>query len=523
MNDQDGKSNYPAIRVASNSNTLESNIISDNGGAGIYVMEASNNTITANDVRGNHYGIYLSSSPNNHLLNNFIISNYTYGIHIRNSPGNILTGNNMTGWGITISGDSLNYWNTLDIADTNTINGKTVYFYKDQDGGIVPTDAGQVILANCRYMLIEGQNISATSIGIQIGFSSGVIVSDNLCNENNQGIITLRCQNITIINNTCNGNINDGISLQYSDENHVFNNTCNYNWRAGIILYRSESNIVMENNCSIYNDAGIMLLYAGNNTISRNICRDNMNHAVHLEGANSNLLEDNICTNGSSGISLNNSFGNRILRNFCSNSTNGMEIFNSVNNSIINNSFKNNREYGISFDENSEENDISHNRFESNGKGDTNIKEETDEDDIKPEIVPFCLIFIFSIIAAAILIFIGIKVGKKILKYFIPIYILGLIIIYPLFFIIFLTGEKPPFPGLNIVGFLVFYHIIIGILGIALQISMIVDCAKRKFDKEYKKIIWIVLMIQFSFLAAIIYYYVHGRKPIELVLRLKSN
>ena len=64
------------------------------------------------------------------------------------------------------------------------------------------------------------------------------------------------------------------------------------------------------------------------------------------------------------------------------------------------------------------------------------------------------------------------------------------------------------FPGF---GFLVGFGIAAILLGLFLFIfwlSMLIDCLKRDFKKDYEKIVWVLVMIFLHLLGAIIYYFV---------------
>ena len=59
-------------------------------------------------------------------------------------------------------------------------------------------------------------------------------------------------------------------------------------------------------------------------------------------------------------------------------------------------------------------------------------------------------------------------------------------------------------------GFLLIFMMLFMIAGILLfvfWIWMIIDCAKRDFKKENKKIIWILVIVLLSVLGATVYYF----------------
>ena len=73
----------------------------------------------------------------------------------------------------------------------------------------------------------------------------------------------------------------------------------------------------------------------------------------------------------------------------------------------------------------------------------------------------------------------------------------------------------PPVPTavLGFVVVLIVLSFILGILGTAFWIWMLVDCATRKtFKNDSDKVVWIVVMVFLQALGAIIYYFVVKRK-----------
>ena len=79
---------------------------------------------------------------------------------------------------------------THEIDESNTVNGKPVYYWQNVDGGRVPDDAGQVIVANCTNVVVEDQNVNNASIGIVVAFSSDVAIRNNNCSYNQFGILS---------------------------------------------------------------------------------------------------------------------------------------------------------------------------------------------------------------------------------------------------------------------------------------------------------------------------------------------
>jgi parallel beta-helix repeat protein len=196
------------------------------GTVGIELGFSWTNTLIANVASSNNwYGIYLYSSDDNLIWANTASFNGLSGIHIGYSNINIINSNTMQSDGIWIEGDLIGHWNTHTFDNGNTVNGKPVYYFKDQTGGAVPSDGGEVILANCSNMEITNSELTLQTVGIELGFS----------------------MNITINGNNLSGN-RFGVHLYNSDQNTILNNTVSYNTEYGIQLVMTDSNLVYHNN-----------------------------------------------------------------------------------------------------------------------------------------------------------------------------------------------------------------------------------------------------------------------------------
>ena len=260
----------------SSSNTIANNTASNNGWYGIYLDSSSNNTLTNNTASNNEDGVRLSSSASNTIANNTASNNWWSGIYLYFSSSNTISDNTMVSDGIFIEGKIVEHWNTHYIDTSNTVNGKPVYYWKNQTGGTVPAGAGEVILANCTGVTVEGQNVSGGSVGILMGFSSNNTIANNTASYNEDGIYLRSSSNNTVANNTASYNV-DGVLLSYSSNNTIVNNTASNNG-YGIRLYSSGSNATANNTTS--NNA------SSRNTIYHNNFINNTNQAYDNIGNN---------------------------------------------------------------------------------------------------------------------------------------------------------------------------------------------------------------------------------------------
>ncbi len=245
-------------------------------------FHCNNNIIENNTVNSNSYGnIYLCRADNCVIKYNNIFSANSYGIRLSHCSNNVLTNNIMTGAsGISIYGSLL--WNTHTIDTTNTINGKPIYYWKDQTGGSVPAGAGQIILANCINVLVQNQNCSEVDEGIQLGFSHSNIIVNNIFNSNNY----------------------HGIRLYESNNNEIKNNNASNNGLYGLYGFTSLS--VVENNTFLNNEYGIYFAFSDGNTIKNNIIGLNSVYGIRLTShSDSSVVENNtVYSNKRGGISL---------------------------------------------------------------------------------------------------------------------------------------------------------------------------------------------------------------------------
>jgi len=203
-------------------------------------------------------------------------------------------------------------------------------------------------------------------------------IDNNTCLNNNYGIYIYSDSDgdVTLENNTCEGNSNSGIYLSYSSLSNatIRNNTCSNNSNGyGIYIYSDYSldNAIIENNiCESNSNYGIYIecypLYSA--TLRNNSCLNNSNYGIYLysdgtyvedQTSENAIVENNTCSNNSNyGIYLEYygypaSLSNATIRNnTCSNNSNGYGIYiysdYSLDNAIIeNNICESNSNYGI--------------------------------------------------------------------------------------------------------------------------------------------------------------------------------
>jgi parallel beta-helix repeat protein len=263
-------------------------------------------------------GIYLSCSNKTTILNNSFLE---VGLRIENSYQN-------------------NVFN-------NTVNGKPLIYLENEKDTLVDEDAGEIILVDCKNITVINQELSNTSVGIELLDTHnthiyhnkflkcriGILVSDsssdNLITGNNilnsvYSIYLCKSSSNTIVNNTIASEYkreySRGIAIDYSDNNSIIGNTI-YAHMWGIYLSNSISNTISNNtiyiNGTIFGECDIGVWESENNIISFNTLssRSATGISLHSWSHNNLIFRNNIIECGGSGIIIDGNINDRECKN----------------------------------------------------------------------------------------------------------------------------------------------------------------------------------------------------------------
>ncbi len=330
---------------------------------------SKDNVIINNNCSFNEYGIRISSEPlpldflprDNKIMNNKLFNN-EYGIYLSHSLFNIVKNNTILNGGIFIDGDDIYHFEHY--IENNTVNNKTIYYWKGVDNGKIPTGAGQAILVNCKNVVVEGQEFNNVSVGTLMAFSSHIVVKNNRFTNNSIGVYCFGTSDSDIHRNDFEKN-NRGIILKGSDNNKVEYNNFQFNHNSigvtgydkhfifGKVFVTSKDNCI-NNNYFESNYESIEITFSEKNKISHNILKNNTK-GIFLCGfysgdsgilyAHGNVIDNNCLINNIYGMHIANSLNTEILSNNVSLYTNkyprsGVEIFRSENANIKYNVFE---------------------------------------------------------------------------------------------------------------------------------------------------------------------------------------
>lgn len=236
---------------ASGPNTVVSNnIVQGNLGTGMMVSSTGGSLVENNTVRYNGNEGIIVTGDGTMVVSNFVTANGGKGIQSdSSSSGHIYLNNQLVNDGIFP--DSQFEW----VDTSNTVNDRPVYHLRSQNGGAVPSGAGQVILYLCAGVVVEGQNLSMADIGIILEQSTSCIIQDNTCTMEITGIWLYSSASNTVSSNNISGNIEAGLWLESSNDNEVWGNGVFDNVGYGIAVW-STGNWIWNNTFARNNGAG---------------------------------------------------------------------------------------------------------------------------------------------------------------------------------------------------------------------------------------------------------------------------
>lgn len=167
---------------------------------GMFARSSARLDVADNRVFSNsHFGIDLYSSTEITVSGNEIVSNRYSGLRIA-STRVIVSLNSFILDGLRLEGDYLSY----DIKADNRVNGKPLIYYANCENlNIDGIPLGQLIIANCRNVRVANLHITNTYIGIEIlSVRNGLIVNNEVSQNNDRGLRVAGSDNITIKSNT---------------------------------------------------------------------------------------------------------------------------------------------------------------------------------------------------------------------------------------------------------------------------------------------------------------------------------
>ena len=327
--------------------TVEGNIVTDNLGDGIF-LNAHDSTVIGNIVTNNSgVGVNISPDAARNTIRENYISNNGWGIRLQGGDYNSISANRITNNQYGIWFDS-----HQSIPITNSISGNN----------ITANNGHGIHLEGSFRTSIFRNNITANlGAGIYLWGSIGETISGNNIINNYDGIYSRSAGNSISANNIT-ANENYGILLEYSHDATLRNNKLannKYNFGVlGIILDPMFSNFVHDIDASntvdgkpIYYwvnsqdmnvplEAGYVGLVNCTYITVQNLNLSNNVQGLLLAGTANSTIAENSITNNQYGVQLFSSSGNTVSLNKIANNNNrGVDLQYSSDNKFYHNNF----------------------------------------------------------------------------------------------------------------------------------------------------------------------------------------
>ncbi len=304
---------------------VDNNTVEYNTGSGIYVFISDYNRISNNTISSNSdYGIYLDSSYN--VVENNSIADNDWGVYL-SSSNNSLSNNAFVNDSIEMSGFTASYWASHEIDTTNTVNGKPIYYIKNEENMTLSESSGEVILVSCKNVTVEGQELNKGSIGAIVAFSSGCRLMNITASFNGHyGIHLYSSDNTTVYGCNASSNGENGILMDGSNWNDIVGCSFTSNADESIYLDSSSNNTISDNTVKNSGEGVYLWHNSENNTISNNTVIGNDGAGIEAFDSNSNTIYGNYLEGNDKGVLVFSSSYSRVYGNRAENNSRGIEV-----------------------------------------------------------------------------------------------------------------------------------------------------------------------------------------------------
>ncbi len=177
--------------------------------------------------------------------------------------------------------------------ESNTVNGKPLYYFVNQPGAVVPADAGQVIAAGCDDMLLEGLNVSDSSMGLALAYCKNAQIKNVTADRCGIFGVYLAYAEGGCLEGVLSSGANHAIDIR-SAQSVLITDCVTADCEQGVFLSWAYDCVV--DHCVITGcNNGFFTAVGADNQLSRCIVQGNSN-GLFLQGEENMLLVDNEVT-----------------------------------------------------------------------------------------------------------------------------------------------------------------------------------------------------------------------------------
>jgi parallel beta-helix repeat protein len=354
------------------------NVVIDGGGysligngssTGILILNRNGVTVRNMDISNFGCGIkltadiYLGGSSSNINLSDNLLTSNDYGILISSSSDSVLR-NNVMNNNTRNFGVQGKY--TQDIDVSNTVDGKPIVYWVNQQDRTVPSDAGYVALVNCTNITVQDLNLVGNGQGVVLVYTTDSTVTTNHITNTGSGIYIQESSGNTLSGNTLTNN-GYGVRGEAPSNNSISSNNITHNENGLYFTGTSENNVISANTVSANSVDGIFLWGSRNTDIAENTVANNIENGINFFGSSNNRISGNTITGNAICIKFwYSSSNNNVSDNHIENNGIGILIDDSFDNRIIGNMITENSDWGMQFTGDQNNNVIYHNNFVNN-------------------------------------------------------------------------------------------------------------------------------------------------------------
>ncbi len=207
---------------------VKSNVIEDSYYMGIEIHNCWTVTASSNTIEGTDRGYGISCTSDDVTFNDNALTNCGFYANIRSG-------------------------NDVRLPPNNTVNGKPVLFYQNQDDVVIDSvPAGQVLIGSCDRVWIGNISVTNTVTGITVEDCTDVTVFHTALEGNQVGLTVYDSRNCKVLYNRLEGNLYYGALIEYVTGGTVYGNTFKNN-EEGLDLW-SDNDVNVFRNIFIGND-----------------------------------------------------------------------------------------------------------------------------------------------------------------------------------------------------------------------------------------------------------------------------
>jgi len=248
------------------------NVIAKNA-YGMVAYSSRDFTISRNNISDNKYAAVGIDYGKDFYVEDNRIANNGNGTEVYDSTNGVFSRNLFERDGISISGRSLEAYESHMISTNNTVNGLPISFVKGcSDREIDGEFVGQLIIVNCTNIHISHLTMTDVDIGIAVSYSDKVSVEwSQMSSSEKSSFVDLRAGmdfdhvgNLSLAHNSVSNSV-VGISVDYCDGVEVVDNSIFLNVQ-GIDSYESSNGTLARN--SLHHNTNIGMILSGPSNFS---------------------------------------------------------------------------------------------------------------------------------------------------------------------------------------------------------------------------------------------------------------